>query len=281
MITLALLLLGLCFGSFVNAFVWRLHQQSKTGGKKSKATGEQRSAQYSILRGRSMCPHCRHGLAARDLVPVLSWLSLKGKCRYCGKPVSWQYPLVETFTATLFVLSYVFWPYGFEAAGMLQFAVWLIVLTGFVALIVYDLRWMLLPNRIVYPLIGLVLFQILVLSIVSGSGVAVIVEATWGLVFSGGIFYVLFQISQGRWIGGGDVKLGFLLGLLVGGPAKSLLMLFLASFLGTLVATPLLLSGKATRKTRIPFGPFLIIAAIIVQLFGPRLISWYYRSLGL
>lgn len=289
MIILILIVLGLCFGSFINALVWRLRQQealapspqSATQKKQKADDSRQKTNDLSILRGHSMCPDCRHGLAARDLVPVLSWLGLRGKCRYCRKPIAWQYPLVELLTAALFVFSYAFWPYGFSAIGMLSFVVWLAMLVGFIALIVYDLRWMLLPNRIIYPLLGLVAFQIVITSALQGNELAVISQAVWGLIFSGGIFYVLFQVSKGRWIGGGDVKLGFLLGLIVGGPVKSLLMLFLASSLGTLVAVPLLLGGRATRGTRIPFGPFLIAAAIIVQLFGQSLITWYYKSLGL
>lgn len=144
MIIAVLVVWGLCLGSFVNALVWRLHEQAK---KQKKETT------LSITKGRSMCPHCRHNLSWRDLIPVFSWLRLRGKCRYCKKPISGQYPLVELMTATLFVGSYLFWPLDLQAVGdWTHFGLWLVILTGFMALLVYDLKWMLLPNRIMYPL---------------------------------------------------------------------------------------------------------------------------------
>lgn len=279
MIVLILALLGLCLGSFVNALVWRLRQQeltskkSKVESRKSKESAIHPS-RYSILWGRSMCPECKHELAAKDLVPVLSWLSLGGKCRYCQKPINWQYPLVELSTAALFVFSYVFWPDGFSGAGLLQFVLWLVFLTGFMALVVYDLRWFLLPNRIVYPLIGLALTQLLVVSIFYHGGAQALMGGVWGVLIASGIFYVLFQVSKGKWIGGGDVKLGAVLGLLVGGPLMSWMLLFLASCAGTLIAVPLMITGKAQRHMHVPFGPLLILAVIIVRLFGASLLRW-------
>ena len=102
MIIAVLAVLGLVFGSFVNAFAWRLHEQESLLEKKKKPSAKQ-LAKLSIVKGRSMCPECKHELAAKDLIPVFSWITLKGKCRYCGKPISWQYPAVELATALLFV----------------------------------------------------------------------------------------------------------------------------------------------------------------------------------
>src|SRR4051812_7602742 len=103
MIYAILVVLGLCFGSFVNALVWRIHEQAEQGSKKKP--NKSYIDKLSIRKGRSMCPHCRHELKALDLLPVVSWLALRGKCRYCGKPISVQYPLVELLTACLFVTS--------------------------------------------------------------------------------------------------------------------------------------------------------------------------------
>src|SRR5665213_2769212 len=97
MIIALLALLGLVFGSFVNALVWRLHEQEVLLEKRKKPSKKQLE-KLSILNGRSMCPHCKHELAIKDLVPLFSWIALKGKCRYCGKPISWQYPVVELLT---------------------------------------------------------------------------------------------------------------------------------------------------------------------------------------
>jgi len=277
MITAVLIVLGLCLGSFVNALVWRLHEQSKSPSKQSKKIAKR---DLSIVSGRSICTDCGHILAWQDLIPLVSWVSLGGKCRYCRKPISWQYPAVELATALLFVGSYHYWPHGFDAQGNSLFIFWLIFLVGFMAMTVYDLRWYLLPDKLVYPLLYLATAQVLMLAVIFDGGLAAIEEALLGLMFAGGTFYLLYQVSKGKWIGGGDVKLGFVLGLIVGGPMAALLMLFIASCMGTLVAIPLLLAGKAKRSTRLPFGPFLIGATIVVYLFGASIITWYKRQIG-
>lgn len=272
-------LVGLFLGSFVNALVWRVHEQAegltdtrKGAKKRSPKPPTLSPSDLSILKGRSMCPHCRHALAPRDLVPVFSWLLLRGKCRYCKEPISWQYPAVELATSLLFAVSYLFWPMAWNNIGILNFVVWLILLVGFMALIVYDFRWMLLPNRVVYPLT--VLVGVLAVINVIG-GMHSLLETALSVLIAGGMFYVLFIFSKGKWIGGGDVKLGFLIGLVLGDPYLAFLMLFGASVLGSIIVLPGLLVGKVSAKSRIPFGPFLIVSAIIVQLFGSSIVAWY------
>jgi prepilin signal peptidase PulO-like enzyme (type II secretory pathway) len=274
MIIVILTLLGLSLGSFVNALVWRLHEQAQSPRKRTASLKE-----LSITKGRSMCPNCKHTLGVWDLLPIVSWLWLRGKCRYCHKPINWQYPLVELLTASLFVISFLFWPYEMDASGLLGFVLWLVALVIFMALIVYDLRWMLLPNRLVFPLTMLGAAGV-IMQVILQSDLSIVVDAALSLAVAGGIFYVLFQVSDGKWIGGGDVKLGFAIGLLLARPDLSFLMLFVASFLGTLVAIPGMLTGKLSRTSRLPFGPFLIIATILVQLFGLNLIEWYTNLLG-
>ncbi len=269
MFILILAILGLCLGSFVNAFVWRFHKQET-----SKKLSKKQKQELSIMHGRSMCPHCQHQLAAKDLIPIVSWLMLKGRCRYCHQKIE-DSPIVEFTTATLFLVSYIYWPMDFNTRGVVLFGFWLIFLVGFMALSVYDIRWFLLPDKIVYPLFGLAWVQILLITTVFSGGTEALLGSIWGLLIGGGLFYVLFQISGGKWIGGGDVKLGAVLGLLVGGPAMSLMMLFTASLLGTVFTLPLLVAGKVKKTSHIPFGPFLILAAIIVYIFGSSLITWY------
>lgn len=275
MIIVALVILGLCLGSFINALVYRLHWQETHAEAKAAE-----KKLYSMRSGRSICPECKHKLSASDLVPVFSWVSLGGKCRYCHKPISGQYPAIELLTASLFTFSYLYWPYELSSAQNISaFILWLVFLTGFIALIVYDIKYMTLPNKIIFPL-GLVAVAALLSVSIVNQDFELIKTGLAGLLMGGGIFYVLFQISNGAWIGGGDVKLGFLLGFLVGGPWPALLMLFLASAMGTLYSLPMLLFKRIGPKSRIPFGPFLIIAAIIVQLFGADIISWYTNLAG-
>jgi len=274
LIVLMLVVLGLSFGSFVNALTWRLHEQEGLLQKKSGRDKKAMLKKLSILQGRSMCPSCKHELAAKDLIPVASWVFLRGKCRYCGRPISRQYPSVELIVAALFIISYLLWPAGMHGLGLVQFCFWLAFLVGFAALAVYDLKWFLLPDKIVFPLVGLAIVELLVALIFFHTGWQALWASVWGVLIASGIFFVLYQVSDGTWIGGGDVKLGLVLGILVGGPLRSLLLLFVASLLGTLVSLPLLMLGKAGRKTLIPFGPFLIAAAIIIALFGGHFVDW-------
>lgn len=277
MIIVVLILLGLVLGSFINAFVWRLHEQAELAGKNG-ATALKRRAALSITRGRSMCPHCGHELAARDLVPVASWLALRGRCRYCQAPISWQYPLVELLTAVLFVVSYFSWPFDLSGAGLFQFVLWLVFVVGFVALAVYDLRWFILPNKVVLPLAALAVVQVVVVALWRHDAVHLWKPAL-GVLIIAGLFWVLFQVSRGGWIGGGDVKLGIVLGLLAGSPLRAFLVIFLASLIGTVASLPLLAKSGKGLKLHIPFGPYLLLGMVIVQLYGTQLIHWYQNLL--
>jgi prepilin signal peptidase PulO-like enzyme (type II secretory pathway) len=162
---------------------------------------------------------------------------------------------------------------------MFEFISWLIILTGLIALFIYDFKWMLLPNAIVYSLIVIALVRLVALLLLTNN-LDILYGAFWGVLVLFGLFYLLFQISGGKWIGGGDVKLAILLGILVGGPLMSMLLLFIASLLGTIYALPLVIKGKVRQHKVIPFGPFLITATIVVMLFGVQIINWYKIGLG-
>lgn len=266
--TVVLGFLGVCLGSFVNALVWRVHQQEK-----AKKPGRD----LSILKGQSMCPNCRHKLAAKDLVPVFSWLWLKGRCRYCKKPISAQYPAVEAATGAVFVLSYLFWPTTLASSGeYLLFGSWLLVSVGLMALLVYDIRWMLLPNRIIYPTLLVALAgRLAYILLFSEHFLHSLLYLLASVAVASGIFWILFEVSKGKWIGFGDVRLGFITGVVLAKPSLSLLMIFVASLLGTMAAIPGLATGKKTVLSKMPFGPFLITATWLVLLFGQSFIDWY------
>jgi prepilin signal peptidase PulO-like enzyme (type II secretory pathway) len=261
MIVLLLVVFGLIFGSFINALVWRLH------------------AGRNWVSERSECLQCHHQLAAIDLVPVFSWLYLRGKCRYCKKSIP-DSPIVELALPLLFVSSYLLWSAPFTGRGLFDFVFWLIFLVGFLALAVYDSKWFLLPDVIVFPLISLAVLQL--------AGDWLLFDQSWqtltgpgiGALIISGTFFGLHYFSKGRWIGFGDVKLGIILGLLAGGALKGLAVLLAASLIGTLVALPMVVQGKANRKSHLPFGPLLIAGIIIVQFFGTSLIDWYINLLS-
>lgn len=246
--------LGAIVGSFLNVVVLRLH------------AGKQ------FVSGRSACPHCKHELSPLELVPILSWLGLRGRCKHCRKPISAQYPLVEVLTAGLFGLSY----YALQphiVAEWVQLVAWLVVLAGFVVLAVYDLRWMILPDKVVAPLI----MPILVLvgtSVYIASDLQPLIGSASAAILFGGFFYALAAVSKGAWMGGGDIKLVFVLGLLLGLKATTLGLLF-AFWGAAIVAIILIVAGKKGRRDVLPFGPFLILGAIAAYLAGRGIIDWY------
>lgn len=252
-----LIVAGLVLGSFVSALVWRLH------------------AGRDWVTERSECSHCHHLLGPLDLIPVVSWLLLKGKCRYCHKKIE-DSPWVELALAGLFALSYVAWPVALRGVGLYEFIFWLLFLVGFMALVVYDLRWMILPDGIVFKLVGLALIEVAGMVVLYHFDISQVMSKIAGGIVLSGLFYVIFQVSKGEWIGGGDVKLAIVLGILAGDPLRSTLLLFCASLLGLIAAVPQIMQKKSESLTlKIPFGPFLIGGLIIVQLFGTPLISWY------
>ena len=255
---ITLLFVGLCLGSFVNAAVWRIKNKK------------------NLTTERSECTHCHYKLEPKDLVPVLSWLWLKGRCRKCKKPISAQYPLVELAVAAYFVASLAFWPYGFsDVIDLLRFGIWLLAGVAFAILVVYDYKWMLLPDKVVFPLIGLGAATSILYVLQADSILSALLSIIGSVVILSGFYFFLYQYSKGKWIGFGDVKLGLALGLLVADWRLALLTLFLANFIGCIVVIPGMVLKKIKRNSHIPFGPFLIAGAILANLFGMKILTWY------
>lgn len=267
-----LALIGLAFGSFVNALVWRLREKDKKRPKFPKK-------ELSILKGRSLCPSCGYHLAWYDLIPVVSWLSLNGKCRYCKKPISVQYPLVELSVGFLSVISYMFWPYTLESTlSYTVFGLWILLMPLLMALVVYDLKWLELPTEIVYAVFGLSVLSTVALALEDKDS-SIVLSAVLGSVVLGGLFWLLYQISQGKWIGGGDVRLGFAIGAYLGW-VKALLALSLGAYIGTVVVVVAAILGKYHRKMKLPFGPLLIAGWYVAVLWGQAILDWYLQLIG-
>lgn len=255
-----LILLGLCFGSFVNALVWRLHKKR------------------NFVSERSECTHCHHVLAWYDLIPVVSWAMLRGRCRYCHKRIE-DSPITELGVAVVFGLTAVLWPFGVSGAGLALLVIWLLSVVLLAALFLYDLRWMLLPDRLIIPLSALgVAWVIVYFGWLQPPAhlTAMLTEIIADLASVTGLYGFLYLVSKGKWIGLGDVKLGVFMGLVLGWKL-GLLAVALANMLAFLVVLPGLLTGKLKRTTSIPFGPFLIVATVIALLLGHTLASWYLR----
>ncbi len=242
--------IGLAVGSFINVLVARLPKKK------------------GVFWGRSCCPYCRRVLKWHELVPIISFCCLKGKCRSCQKPISRQYPVVEFVGGVGFFILV-----GLPLAGLN--IVWLAVLFSLALLLgAYDAKHLILPDSflalfLLWAIIGNVLFW-------RGT---IIVNLLSGIVVMA-FFLALFLVSSGRWIGGGDVKLGGILGFWLGWPGSAVMLLG-AYFLGALVAGGLLIIKKATRHSQISFGPFLLIAAFIAFLWGDEIIGRYLALLGI
>lgn len=254
-----LAILGLCAGSFVSALTWRVHNKK------------------DWVRGRSQCPRCGHKLGPLDLIPLVSWLMLRGRCRYCRKKISPLYPLAEVIMAGVFTLSYVFWPTSLASGGQkLLFTGWLAISVGLMALAVYDLRWRILPNRILYPTLAIALgVRLIYIFVFAQDQSDSLGGLTLGILVSAGVFWLIFQISSGKWIGYGDVRLGLVIGTVLASAQRGFLMIFLASALGSLASIPAILNGRQKLTSRISYGPFLILATFVSLLFGESIISWY------
>ncbi len=289
-ICLVIALFGVALGSFAGATVWRLraHQlkaDAKHGEKVTAAEKKQiaKLQQKPLHRDRSVCLHCGHELAWYDLLPLVSWLSLGGKCRYCHKRIGWLEPAIELGMAVFFVISYLFWPYALvDPLNVAQFVVWLVAGVGMAILFVYDAKWFLLPNTVVFPLIGLgTLYSVLALTKAHFAPAAVVGVIASCVVLSG-LYYLIYVFSQRQWVGFGDVKLGLALALLLADWRLAVLALFLANLIGTVLFLPAMLQGKLKSQAHIPFGPLLIAGWAIAGLFGERIVQWYMTlTLGL
>lgn len=227
--------LGLAIGSFLNVVIYRLPRG------------------MGFVKGRSFCPKCKKKINWFDNVPVISFLILKGHCRFCNKPISFQYPLIELLTGILFYLSYL------SHLNFLYYP----LLCGLIVIFFIDLEHKIIPDKIVLPLI--IIFTIY----------AILTADYWLLLSAAGAFLFLFLIwlaTKGKGMGFGDVKLAFLMGLVLGFP-NIILAFYIAFLTGAFIGIILILGRKAKFGKPIPFGPFLAFATTLSYLWGENIIK--------
>lgn len=282
-VVVALALLGLALGSFAGATVWRLRakqlkEDAKAGEKiaKDDKSAVAKLQKKPIHTDRSVCLHCGHELKWYDLLPILSWVALRGKCRYCHKKIGWFEPLIELGVAAFFIISFLFWPNTLDSTyAVMQFIIWLVAGVGLAILFAYDAKWYLLPNRVVFPLIGLGALSAFMKVAEANFTLFSIGSVVVACVVLSGLYYAVYIVSRQQWVGFGDVKLGLALALLLADWQLAVLALFLANLVGTLIFLPALLGGKVKSKAHIPFGPLLITGWFISGLFGAKILYWY------
>jgi leader peptidase (prepilin peptidase) / N-methyltransferase len=276
---------GLIIGSFLNALIYRL----KVGKK--------------VIYGRSFCPFCKKSLGFWDLIPIASFIFLRGRCRYCRKKISWQYPLVELSTGLIFVLIL---HYQFlqailvhrslgegESYQLLAILFYLFISSVLILIFVYDLKHSIIPNKVILPAIGVSLIYWLSATILYLCGYKQIfyqlypniwplVSNPWlvllGAIVAGGFFMLLVLVSRGLWMGGGDIKIAILAGLILGFP-QVILALFIAFISGALVGLFLIILKKKTLKSQVPFGPFLVLGIFVALFWGSNIVNWYIKAL--
>ncbi|MDI6105318.1 prepilin peptidase [Actinoplanes sp. NEAU-A12] len=245
-------LLGLAIGSFLNVVIHRVPRDE------------------SLVTPGSHCPECGNPVRARHNVPVLGWLMLRGRCADCGTRISARYPLVEAGTAVLFVAVAARFGWSWELPAYLYLA------AVAIALAMIDLDVLRLPNKIVLPSYAVAAALLVPVSLVAGDPA----DLLRGL-FAAGLLYVLYRVLALWGMGGGDVKLAPLLGFYLGWLGWSAVMVgaFAGFVLGGLVGGVLLALKLASRKSRIPFGPYMLAGAFLAVFAAAPLADWYTNLL--
>jgi len=234
---------GLIIGSFLNCLAWRLYKKES-------------------MIGRSYCDSCNKQIAWYENIPVLSFLFLGGRCRHCKKAIAWHYPLVEAITGLLFILGAI--QANFEPLVVVRN--WF-VLAILVLVFIMDARWYIILDKVSLPSILIILGLNLWLGF-SFSGL--LISATIGA----GFFLIQFLVSRGHWIGGGDIRLGLLLGVALSW-TNVLVAILIAYAVGALVGVILIASGKKKWGSMVPLGTFLSLGGAIALLYGEKIIHWY------
>ena len=245
--TILFFIYGLIFGSFFNVVGLRVPKNE------------------SIVTPPSHCTICDRRLTFKDLVPVFSFVFLKGKCRGCGTKINWIYPVMELTTGMLF--AFAFWKIGFS----FELIVAILFISMLVIITVSDLAYMLIPDKV------LLFFGVLLIVARAFSPLDPWWDSIIGAVGGFGILLLIAILSKGG-MGGGDIKLFAVIGLVLG-IIPTLLTLFLAAFIGAIVGVIHLRRSKQGRKTPVPFGPSIALAAIIVYFYGTQMLDWYTNLL--
>ena len=250
-------ILGLLIGSFLNVVIHRV------------PLGE------SVVRPRSRCPRCGAELKERDNVPVVSWLLLRGRCRSCSAPISVRYPLVELGTGLLFAA--VAWWCGLSW----QLPAYLYLAAIGVALSAIDLDVRRLPDAIVLPSYPVALALLAIPAVVEGRWPDLLHAVLTGIALFA--FYFLLAVIYPAGMGFGDVKLAGVLGIYLGWVSWPLAIAatFAAFLLGSVVGIAVMVRHKGGRKTKVPFGPFMLLGTFLALFFGQPVIDWYVSSMGI
>jgi leader peptidase (prepilin peptidase)/N-methyltransferase len=269
--------LGLLVGSFLNVVILRLPERMAAGWRQEARDVLELEADSTplppgIVREPSHCPHCKHPLSARDNIPLLGWLLLGGRCRYCKTRISIQYPLVELLSGVLSAV--IVWKFGpsWAALAGLVFTWTLIALSGI------DVRTQLLPDQLTFPLLWLGLLLALLQMFVSAP--SAIIGAAIGYLSLWSVYWLFKLITGKEGMGYGDFKLFAALGAWLGWKLLPLIIL-LAAVAGAVLGIFMIVLRGRDRAAPMPFGPYLAAAGWLAMMYGDSLVSGYLRISGL
>lgn len=245
-------LLGIIIGSFLNVCIYRIPKDE------------------SIVYPSSHCTYCSSPLKWYDLIPIVSYLSLKGKCRYCGGKIAPQYPFVEILNGLLYML--LFYYFGLTV----DFIFYCLLASVIVVISFIDLHEQIIPDGLVLIILSAAIIYKAINYFIYKENIEIL-NSILGF-FTGGLIFLLIAIVSNGAMGGGDIKLMAVLGLILG-LKKTLLNILLSFIIGAIISVFLLIGKKKGRKDAIPFGPFINIAFIIALLYGDFIINWYVLKL--
>ena len=263
-------------GSFLNVAAFRYYPE------------EESFFSYKNWGGRSRCQHCHQQLSWFELIPVLSFLIQKGRCWICRRKISWQYPIVELASGFIFLLPFYFQKSFVNGQwSIVESVIWILVFLTFLLIWAIDYRLYIIPDELSFLLgvLGLLATDFSGKSFLGSYALLFgLSENVWqnhlaGLLVGAALVGFIIIFTGGRGMGMGDLKLMGALGLLYGWP-EVLFIFAIASIIGAAASLILMLVGKKTMRSHIPFGPFLVLGATAVFFFGEALLKFYFNSLG-
>lgn len=245
-----ILAIGISFGSFLTMLIPRIHEKES-----------------GILLGRSHCRLCKKTLRARDLIPIASYLINKGKCAFCKEKIGTLYPTIELSTGIIFALIYTKFP--FENISDLPLTVFYLAISlALIFTFFYDIKYLEISDIILIP--AIILSLIKSFATTSPSPGSALIGGLIGISF----FLIQILISKGKWVGAGDIRIGALIGVLLGWQ-MTLAALVISYITGSIVSIALLVTKQKKIGSKIALGPFLVIGTFVTLFFGENIITWY------
>lgn len=259
---IVIFIIGTALGSFTSVCVYRLHTK-----------------EHKVLKGRSFCPSCKVPLKPRDLIPLVSYIALRGRCRNCQADISYMYPLLELLNGGLLLALFVKYPFfneflQFDFDLLLQFLLFTFYTFILLFTFFFDLHYLHVADEVLLPgiLVGLLTTFL--------PFTPNLIDMLIGILIGGGFFALQYALSKGKWVGSGDIRVGALIGVMFGWQL-TLFALICSYIVGSIVAVTVGLKKGKFIGVKIPFAPFLVTGSFVTMFFGREILEWYLKFIGL